>query len=236
MIARRPPLVFFNASNIYQANDDGTNAQSCSRCRARLSCPASLRMEPVFASRSNGPRTTLTRSGKFVRTAAIFIPYCRDGITRPANAVVHGRRTAATIFFLNSTTSGANVWVMREPAGPFHRHSSAPFQLTTGPLSFESLLPSADGKKLFVSALQGRGELVRYDPNPSNSCRFLRGYRRANWSSRVTASGSPNVSYPDRTLWRSRVDGSDRLRLTYPPVLAGLLALVSRCYPDCLRS
>ncbi|HTT22162.1 MAG TPA: hypothetical protein VMG82_24755 [Candidatus Sulfotelmatobacter sp.] len=26
------------------------------------------------------------------------------------------------------------------------------------------------------------------------------------------------VSYPDRTLWRSRVDGSERLELTYPPM------------------
>ena len=30
------------------------------------------------------------------------------------------------------------------------------------------------------------------------------------------------VSYPDITLWRSRVDGSDRLQLTSPPIMAGL--------------
>jgi WD40 repeat protein len=28
----------------------------------------------------------------------------------------------------------------------------------------------------------------------------------------------PNVTYPDETLWRSKVDGSDRMHLTYPPL------------------
>jgi len=30
------------------------------------------------------------------------------------------------------------------------------------------------------------------------------------------------ASYPEHTLWRSRVDGSERLQLSYPPVVAGL--------------
>jgi Tol biopolymer transport system component len=30
------------------------------------------------------------------------------------------------------------------------------------------------------------------------------------------------VSYPERTLWRSRADGTDRLQLTYPPSRAGV--------------
>jgi len=60
-------------------------------------------------------------------------------------------------FFLSQARSGGNVWVMREPAGPFRRHASPPLQLTTGPLSFEALAPSPDGKKVFVDASQGRG-------------------------------------------------------------------------------
>ena len=69
---------------------------SCSRYRARLGSPNSHRMEPGFASRSNGP-IALLRSGRFVRTAANLNPYCRDGISCPANAVVSGCRTVAII-------------------------------------------------------------------------------------------------------------------------------------------
>jgi len=111
---------------------------------------------------------------------------------------------------------------MREPAGPFHQHSSTPFQLTTGPLSFESLVPSTDGKKLFVSALQGRGELVRYDLKSKQFVPFLAGISAGELEFSRDGKWVTYVSYPDRTLWRSRVEGSDRLQLTYPPVLAGL--------------
>jgi Tol biopolymer transport system component len=111
---------------------------------------------------------------------------------------------------------------MRESSGLFHRHSSAPFQLTTGPLSFGVLLPSADGKKLFVSAQQGRGELVRYDPKSKQFVQFLAGISAGELDFSRDGKWVTYVSYPEHTLWRSRVDGSDRLQLTYPPVLAGL--------------
>ena len=111
---------------------------------------------------------------------------------------------------------------MREPSGLFHRHSSAPFQLTTGPLSFESLVPSADGKKLFVSALQGRGEFVSYDPKSKQFVPFFDGISGGELDFSRGGKWVTYVSYPEHTLWRSRVDGSDRLQLTYPPALAGL--------------
>ena len=126
-------------------------------------------------------------------------------------------------FFLNSAASGgeSNVWAMRESPGLFPWHSSLPVQLTTGPLSFTSLVPSADGRKLFVDARQGRGELVRYDPKSFQFVPFLAGISAATDFSR-DCKWVTFVSYPEQTLWRSRVDGSDRVQLTYPPVLASL--------------
>jgi Tol biopolymer transport system component len=111
---------------------------------------------------------------------------------------------------------------MREPAGLFHRRSSAPFQLTTGPLIFNALAPSPDGKKLFVDALQNRGELVRYDPKSRQFVPFLSGISAGELDFSRDGQWVTYVSYPDQALWRSRVDGSDRLQLTYSPVFAGL--------------
>ena len=111
---------------------------------------------------------------------------------------------------------------MREPVGLFRRRSSAPFQLTTGPLSFNALAPSPDGKKLFVVASQARGELVRYDPKSQQFVPFLSGISAGELDFSRDGKWVTYVSYPEHTLWRSRADGSDRLQLTYPPVLAGL--------------
>ena len=98
---------------------------------------------------------------------------------------------------------------MRESAGLFHRHSSTPFRLTTGPLSFESVVPSTDGKKLFVSARQGRGQLVRYDAKSKQFVPFLAGISVGELDFSRDGKWVTYVSYPDgRVLWRSRVDGS----------------------------
>jgi len=118
--------------------------------------------------------------------------------------------------------SGPNIWVVREPIGPFRRRSSAPFQLTTGPLIFNSMAPSLDGKKLFVDALQNRAELVRYDPKSRQFVPFLSGISAGELDFSRDGQWVTYVSYPEQALWRCRMDGSDRLQLTYPPVFAGL--------------
>jgi len=215
-------LVFFKASDIYQANADGTNPH-------KLLTVSGTPILPRFSPDGTRIRFTIQLS----RNSSVALWEIRANGS-DLHPVLPGWRNPPSeccgawtpdgryYFFLNSTASGANVWAMREPAGPFHQHSSTPFQLTTGPLSFESLLPSADGKKLFVSALQGRGELVRYDPKSKQFVPFLAGISAGELEFSRDGKWVTYVSYPDRTLWRSRVEGSDRLQLTYPPALAGL--------------
>jgi DNA-binding winged helix-turn-helix (wHTH) protein/Tol biopolymer transport system component len=117
---------------------------------------------------------------------------------------------------------GSDIWALRETTGHFRRRSSIPFQLTTGPLSFTSLTPSADGRKLFVHGSQARGELVRYDDKSYQFVPFLSGISAGELDFSRDGRWVTYVSYPEYTLWRSRTDGSERLQLTYPPVSAGL--------------
>jgi Tol biopolymer transport system component len=113
------------------------------------------------------------------------------------------------------------VWAIREPTGLF-RASPAPVQLTTGPMSFRALIPSADGKKLFVDGVQSRGELVRYDPKSGQFIPYLSGISAGELDYSRDGKWITYITYPDGAVWRSRIDGSDRLQLTYP---AGLDAL-----------
>jgi eukaryotic-like serine/threonine-protein kinase len=215
-------LVFFKASDIYQANADGTNPH-------KLLTVSGTPILPRFSPDGTRIRFTIQLSQN---SSAALWEIRADGSdlhpvlpgwgNPPSECCGAWTPDGRYYFFLNSTASAANVWAMREPAGPFHQHSSTPFQLTTGPLSFESLVPSADGKKLFVSALQGRGELVRYDLKSKQFVPFLAGISAGELEFSRDGKWVTYVSYPDRTLWRSRVEGSDRLQLTYPPVLAGL--------------
>ncbi len=116
----------------------------------------------------------------------------------------------------------SNVWAIREHAGRFRPASPDPFQLTTGPMNVGDPVPSRDGKKLFVQAWRPRGELVRYDYKSRQFVPYLSG---------ISAMGldfSPDgnwVAYNDAadgTMWRSKIDGTQKLQLVFPPMLAYL--------------
>ena len=111
-----------------------------------------------------------------------------------------------------------DVWALADSAGLFHR-SPTPIQLTNGPLSYESLAPSPNGKQIFVFGSKQRGELVRYDAKLHQFVPYLSGISAI--QSKVSPDGKwvVYVSYPEHTLWRTRADGSERSQLTFPPMM-----------------
>ena len=95
-------------------------------------------------------------------------------------------------------------------------------QLTSGPLALFSPLPSKDSRKLFVVGRRPRGELVRYDTQTNHFVPFLSGISAEHLSFSRDGQWIAYVSFPDGTLWRCKLDGSERLQLTYPPFYVSL--------------
>ena len=128
-------------------------------------------------------------------------------------------------FFLY--VSLGQIWMLPQQGTLFHREIK-PVQLTNSPLVLSSPTPSKDGKKLFVVGYGQRGELVRYDSKSHQFAPFLGGI------SGEFASFSPDgqwvayVHYPEGTVWRSKIDGTERLQLTSSPNSG----LVPRWSPD----
>jgi eukaryotic-like serine/threonine-protein kinase len=100
--------------------------------------------------------------------------------------------------------------------------AAKPIQLTSSPMSLSTPIPSRDGRKLFVVGQTYRGELMRYDTNVGQFVPYLGGV--SGEFANVSKDGQwvAYVSYPQGNLWRSRIDGSDRMQLTYPPLYAML--------------
>jgi serine/threonine protein kinase/Tol biopolymer transport system component len=121
-----------------------------------------------------------------------------------------------------------NIWARAEKRNWFGKTDLQPFQLTSGPMNFYSPLPSKDGKKLFVVGTLPRGELTRYDARSGSFSAFLSGVSADGVSFSRDGQWVAYVSYPDSTLWRSKADGSQRVQLSYPP----LVALMPRWSPD----
>ena len=91
-------------------------------------------------------------------------------------------------------------------------------RLTSGPLSLESPQPSTDGKKIFAVGSQMRAELVRYDSKAAQFLPFLSGISVSNLDFSPDGNWISYVTLPEGELWRSRVDGSEKLQLTSAPL------------------
>jgi Tol biopolymer transport system component len=109
------------------------------------------------------------------------------------------------------------IWALRQK-GSFIQSEPKPIPLTSSPLSLSSPLPSRDGKKLFVIGQTYRGELMRYDSKSGQFSPFLEGVSAEYVAFSKDGQWVAYVSYPEGTLWRSKLDGSERLQLTYTPM------------------
>ena len=113
-----------------------------------------------------------------------------------------------------------HLWAICEEKGFLREVSREPVQLTTGPVNFRSPVPSKDGKKIYAIGDVVRGEIMRYDARSqewvpyqsSKSIVALNYSRDGEWVAYST--------YPEATLWRSKIDGSQQQQLTFPPMEA----------------
>jgi Tol biopolymer transport system component len=108
------------------------------------------------------------------------------------------------------------IWVVADRPGKY----SEPVQISSGALAFHDLAPSRDGKRLFAIGVQPRAELVRYDATSKQLVPCLGGISAGDVDFSRDGEWVTYISYPDGALWRSKADGSERLRLTSPPMQA----------------
>ena len=124
-------------------------------------------------------------------------------------------------FLFQSFRDGRNsLWALAEKSSWLGAKPS-PVQLTNGPLDFQSPLVSKDGKRIFAIGSQPRCEVVRYD-GKSGFAPYLEGRSIRDLAFSADGKWVAYVSVPEGQLWRSRVDGSERLQLTSEGIYAGL--------------
>ena len=112
------------------------------------------------------------------------------------------------------------IWVMPERRSLFGRRAKGPTRLTSGPLHYKFAVPGSDGKRIFVLGEDPRVELLRYDLKAQRFDPYLGGVSAGPVDFSADRKWMAYISYPEMTLWRSRVDGSEKTQLTFPPVRA----------------
>jgi serine/threonine protein kinase/Tol biopolymer transport system component len=110
--------------------------------------------------------------------------------------------------------SSGQIWAIGEHHLLFRRSSGQPLPLTSGPIRWDSPIPSKDGKTIFASGVNPRGELIRFNSQSRQFEPFLAGISADSVSFSRDGKSVAYVSYPDGILWRANGDGSSRMQLT----------------------
>ena len=213
-------LVYTKDSAIYLADADGTDPRPL----------VTVEGSPTYPRFSvDGKRIRFTVSEKNRIASAIWevradgkdlhplLPGWRDP---PSECCGNWSPDGRYYYFLSFTTTLGDVYAVQGRPGPIRKTPLAPVQLTAGPLQFYSVTPSTDGEKLFVHVMQRRAQLVRYDSMSKQFVPFLPGISATDLAYSPDGQWIAYVTIPEGSLWRSRVDGSERLQLTYPPTRA----------------
>jgi Tol biopolymer transport system component len=125
--------------------------------------------------------------------------------------------------FQSTFNRKTEIWETREGRGLlglFERSRLKPVQLTSGQLNSLAPVFGPDGKKLYIIGQQLRGELGRYDLLSHQWVPYLGGISADFVEFSRDGQWILYVSFPEQILWRSRIDGSERLQLTRPPMQA----------------
>ena len=121
-----------------------------------------------------------------------------------------------------------DIWAVRESRGSSRSSSHDLVRLTLGPLWANYPLPSPDGKRIFFLGWVDRGELVRYDTRTDQWLPYSSGIAASHVDFSRDGKWVVYTSYPESALWRSAVDGSQKLQL----ISSSLQAMNPRWSPD----
>jgi len=215
-------LVFAKGNDFYIAEHDGSKAR---KFATAPDFPTNISFSPdgtrfrFTATRLVGGASTIWESRA---DGSGMHPLLAGWNDPPAECCGHWTSDGKYYVFQSTREGATNIWIVREHSGFWRKAAHEPLPLTVGPLQLSNPLPGTDGKKLFAIGTHQRAELVRYDSKSGEFVPYLGGMSAGDLDFSRDGQWVTYVSFPEGTLWRSKLDGSARLQLTYPPMNAGL--------------
>jgi len=216
-------LAYSKHNVIFLAKSDGSEPRRLLMMTAGM--PSQLRWSPdgTILRFTVGDPQTNSRSLWQASADGTNLHPLLPGWNNPANECCGNWTPDGRYFVFQAVREGtASVWALREGGGFFRPARHEPVQLTTGPLNIGEPLPSKDGKKLFVQGWQPRAELVRYDLKSEQFVPYLSGISGVGFDFSRDGEWVAFTDYATGNMWRSRVDGTEKLQLTFPPMEAYL--------------
>jgi Tol biopolymer transport system component len=207
-------LTFTKGESLYIANANGSDVHEVYKA------PGSI-FSPRFSPDSSAIRFTLSDATE--STTSLW-EVQRDGSKAHtllpgwsnASASCCGRWTSDGRYYIFQVTQASpatitTLWALPSASGP---GGVVPFRLTSGPMSLGNVSPTKDVNKFLAIGVAPSAEAVRYDATTKTFMPVLNGVSATDLNFSADGKWATYVSIPEGTLWRCRVDGSDKLQLS----------------------
>jgi serine/threonine protein kinase/Tol biopolymer transport system component len=208
-------LAYCNRGDLFLAESDGTGSQ-------KLASLPGIIYGPQFSPDGGRIRFTLLdiiNDGSVslweVTARGTHLHPLLPGWHKPSDDA-DGKWTPDGKYFIFQAQG--QIWALPDRAGLLGRTDGKPIQLTNSPLTLASPLPGKDGKQLFVVGRSKHGTMSRYERSIGQFVPFFSGISAEMTNFSKDGQWIAYVTYPEGALFRSRLDGSERLRLTDPPL------------------
>lgn len=209
-------IIYANEQHLYVARSDGSNAHKIAATPGK-----------AFWLRWSPDATLIRFTVADSKTASQTLWECQpDGSDlhrlslswdkEPQECCGEWTPEGRYFLFRAARANRSDIWLIRDKK--YLEGKYQPTRLTNGPLGSAAAISSRDGKRLFAIEGRNMSETFKYDLRSHQVIPFLPG------SSICCVSTSPDghwIAYnegrgAETILWRSKLDGSERLQLTEP--------------------
>jgi len=215
---RAETILYCNGHDLYVVNRDGANRRKTLTVSGYVE---SLRRSPnsqllrfTMTSRTMGGTSSIwevSANGAGLRQVVPGLP---------GSAACCGAWMAGNDDFLFQWTRAGrtDLWEL-----PGNRSVLRPaIRLTAGPMNLSEPTASGAPNEAFVVGSIPRAELVKYVPQTAELVPYLSGISAEGVETSRDGQWLAYTLFPEGTLWRSNITGTERVQLTFPPMRAFL--------------
>lgn len=208
-------IAYSNGETLWMVNADGSGARKLATLPENAAwltwSPDGAKLRFTIGGLLSGGRTSLWEISRDGRNLHPLLAGWNGGTNECCGSwTADGRYYIFTAYH----NGRSNLWALREEGSWWRRSSRGPFQMTFGPDSPWGGTPSRDGREIFFYNGVWREEIEQFDaktaqllpPDVDGKARQISYSRDHKWMAYVDAQS--------RALFRSRIDGSERIELT----------------------
>lgn len=219
-------LLFAHGADLYEASPGGSDARKLATLTPRI---GDVRVSPdgqKLRVTVDDPRTGMSEFWELNRDGSHPHPLLPNWNASPHECCGQWTPDGRYFLFTSFRDGRDSIWALPERRS-WIQPKAKPVQLTNGPLDFWLPVPSKDGKRIFAMGGQPRSEVLRYDGR--SFVPYLDGASVTDLAFSADGQHVAYISVPEEALWTSKIDGSDRLKLSDPSVME---AALPRWSPD----